>query len=73
MLHRRTVPIWNIRGDCMSTKKPIVAMMYDFDKTLCSKNMQEYSFIPNMGLSEEEFWTAANELSKSLQMDGILA
>jgi hypothetical protein len=35
--------------------------------------MQEYSFIPNMGLSEEEFWTAANELSKSLQMDGILA
>ncbi len=57
----------------MNTKKPIVAMMYDFDKTLCSKNMQEYSFIPNMGLSEEEFWTAANELSKSLQMDGILA
>ncbi len=57
----------------MATKKPVVAMMYDFDKTLCSKNMQEYSFIPNMGLSEEEFWTAANELSKSLQMDGILA
>ena len=57
----------------MNTKKPIVAMMYDFDKTLCSKNMQEYSFIPNMGLSEEEFWTAANGLSKSLQMDGILA
>ncbi|MBO5609484.1 MAG: haloacid dehalogenase-like hydrolase [Eubacterium sp.] len=60
-------------GVAVATKKPVVAMMYDFDKTLCSKNMQEYSFIPNMGLSEEEFWTAANELSKSLQMDGILA
>ncbi len=57
----------------MGTKKPVVAIMYDFDKTLCAKNMQEYSFIPDIGLSEEEFWNASNELSKSLQMDGILA
>lgn len=55
------------------SKKPVVAIMYDFDKTLCSKNMQEYSFIPDMGLSEEEFWSAANKLSRELQMDGILA
>ena len=54
-------------------KKPIVAIMYDFDKTLCTKNMQEYSFIPNVGLSEDEFWDASNDLSKKLQMDGILA
>ena len=57
----------------MSTRKPVVAIMYDFDKTLCTKNMQEYSFIPDIGLSEREFWDASNELSKSLQMDGILA
>lgn len=57
----------------MNIKKPIVAIMYDFDKTLCTKNMQEYSFIPNMGLSETEFWDASNTLSKKLQMDGILA
>ena len=57
----------------MSTRKPIVAIMYDFDKTLCTKNMQEYSFIPDIGLSETEFWDASNELSKKLQMDGILA
>ena len=54
-------------------KNTIVAIMYDFDKTLCTKNMQEYSFIPNMGLSETEFWDASNTLSKKLQMDGILA
>lgn len=54
-------------------KKPIVAIMYDFDKTLCTKNMQEYSFIPDMGLSEKEFWDAADQLSRNLQMDGILA
>lgn len=55
------------------SRKTIVAIMYDFDKTLCTKNMQEYSFIPNVGLSEEEFWSGANDLSKSLQMDGVLA
>ena len=54
-------------------KKTIVAIMYDFDKTLCTKNMQEYSFIPNMGLSEKKFWAASDELSKTEQMDGILA
>ena len=57
----------------MSTKKPIVAIMYDFDKTLCTKNMQEFTFIPDMGLTAKEFWDASNELAKRLQMDGILA
>lgn len=47
--------------------------MYDFDKTLCTKNMQEYSFIPEIGISEEDFWSAAGKLSKEKQMDGILA
>ena len=54
-------------------EKTIIAIMYDFDKTLCKKNMQEYSFIPNMGLSEAEFWEATGKLSKAQQMDGILA
>ena len=55
------------------TKKTIVAIMYDFDKTLCTKNMQEYSFIPEIGISEDDFWSAAGKLSKEKQMDGILA
>ena len=28
-----------------SKDKTIVALIYDFDKTLCDKDMQEYSFI----------------------------
>lgn len=55
------------------TKKPVIAIMYDFDKTLCTKNMQEYSFIQNMGLSEQEFWDTTEKLAKNNQMDGILA
>ena len=44
--------------------KPVVAIMYDFDKTLCTKDMQEYTFIPNVGLTANEFWTESNQLAK---------
>ena len=57
----------------MSAKKPTVAILYDFDKTLCTKDMQEYAFIPSLGLSAEEFWTETGKLAKSEKMDSILA
>ena len=53
--------------------KPIIAIMYDFDKTLCTKDMQEYGFIPSLGLSSTAFWNEANALAKDEQMDPILA
>ena len=53
--------------------KTIVALIYDFDKTLCDKDMQEYSFIPSLGLSPEEFWKETDVLSKKNHMDKILA
>jgi len=31
-------------------QKPIVAIMYDFDKTLSPKDMQEYAFILGVGI-----------------------
>lgn len=55
------------------TNKPIVALMYDFDKTLCTKDMQEYGFIPELGVTPAEFWQEANNLTDSEGMDGILA
>ena len=50
-----------------------VAIMYDFDKTLCTKDMQEYAFIPSVGLSANEFWSKCDELSKKEKMDKILS
>ena len=47
--------------------------MYDFDKTLTTADMQEYSFIPNLGMTSSQFWSKANELAKTEQMDSILA
>lgn len=54
-------------------KKPVVAIMYDFDKTLCTKDMQEYTFIPNLGMTATDFWAESGKLSKGKKMDGILA
>ncbi|MCL2397831.1 MAG: haloacid dehalogenase-like hydrolase [Defluviitaleaceae bacterium] len=54
--------------------KPIIALIYDFDKTLCTKNMQEYEFIPDkMGMAPGDFWAAAGKLAADNKMDGILA
>ena len=50
----------------------IVAIMYDFDKTLCTKDMQEYSFIPNLGISTGDFWDEANKLREVDKMDAVL-
>ena len=57
----------------MSDTKPIVALMYDFDKTLCTKDMQEYGFIPSMGMSPADFWGEVDALTDAQAMDNILA
>ena len=57
----------------MEKRKHIIALMYDFDKTLCAKDMQEYSFIPNIGMKADEFWFEANKISVKNNMDRILA
>lgn len=55
----------------MSNKN--IAIMYDFDKTLSPKDMQEYGFIPSIGLEPHAFWAKADELSTKCNMDRILS
>ena len=57
----------------MSEERSVLALLYDFDKTLCTKDMQEYTFIPKVGLEPEEFWWESNKLAKEKKMDRILA
>ena len=52
---------------------PIVALIYDFDKTLSPKDMQEYSFIPGLNMEADAFWGLCRDLSLRTNMDGILA
>jgi len=52
---------------------PVAALIYDFDRTLSPKDMQEYAFIPEVGMTPSEFWKACGELENEHQMDPILA
>lgn len=54
-------------------KKPIVAIIYDFDNTLSTKDMQEFTFIPALGITADEFWQRCDETSHGYEMDHILA
>ena len=53
--------------------KPVIAILYDFDKTLSTTDMQEYDFIKNLGVTPEEFWGETGKLKNKAEMDGILA
>jgi hypothetical protein len=53
-------------------KLPVVAIAYDFDGTLSPGNMQEHSFLPNIGMRPREFWKLAEQLSKKHEADSVL-
>ena len=50
-----------------------IAIAYDFDGTLVPGNMQEHSFIPQLGIDKSEFWKEADDRAKRNDMDQILA
>ena len=53
--------------------KTTIGILYDFDKTLCTTDMQEYAFIKNLGMTPEEFWGEAGRLTKLYEMEKILS
>jgi len=57
----------------MTAQRPIIAFLYDFDKTLCTTDMQDYAFIPSLGMTPAEFWAEANNFGRQNRIDGILA
>lgn len=53
-------------------KRPIIALMYDFDRTLAVEDMQNFSFIPEMGYTPEQFWKKTEDFCRRNNMDKIL-
>ena len=51
---------------------PIVALIYDFDKTLSPKDMQEYSFLPGINVEPDRFWGLCRDFALDHEMDGVL-
>jgi phosphoserine phosphatase len=48
------------------------ALIYDFDGTLARGNLQETSFIPNIGMTKEDFWTEVKARTRDHDADEIL-
>ncbi len=53
--------------------KPVVAICYDFDKTLTPDDMQAQGYIQSVGFDVKDFWTEANQLAVDNDMDQNLA
>ena len=56
----------------MPSRYTQMALIYDFDGTLAPGNVQEGLFIPNVGMTKNDFWREVNRLSKTHQADNIL-
>ena len=55
-------------------KKTKLALIYDFDKTLSPKDMQEFHYIKSLGYKEaKDFWIECDDFAKKQNCDGILA
>ncbi|MBQ0096716.1 MAG: haloacid dehalogenase-like hydrolase [Bacteroidales bacterium] len=54
-------------------KKPIIALIYDFDGTLSPGNMQEFGFIQAIEQSAKTFWRKSDEIAIGQDASNILA
>ncbi len=59
------------RGKSGFSKKTI-ALVYDFDGTLSPKPMQEYSFLPKLGIKAEDFWAECTALARAERADPLI-
>lgn len=57
----------------MAKPTPIIALIYDFDKTLATDDMQNFGFIPALGMESHEFWELSRVLVQNTGMDKVLA
>ena len=53
-------------------QRNVLALVYDFDGTLTPQPMQEYTVLPQLGISGEEFWQEVNEEVVRTGGDSIL-
>lgn len=54
-------------------ERPVIAICYDFDKTLTPDDMQAQGYIQSVGYDVADFWIESNGLAESNDMDQNLA
>ena len=58
--------------------KPTIGILYDFDKTLCTTDMQEYDFIKKLGMTSDfvhgiDHVDALADLNRSIERTVVCA
>ena len=54
-------------------KQPVLAICYDFDKTLSPDDMQAQGYIQSVGYDIAQFWAETNQMAAENDMDTNLA
>lgn len=54
-------------------QQPVLAICYDFDKTLSPDNMQAQGYIQSVGYDVDRFWAESDQMATENDMDGNLA
>lgn len=49
-----------------------IALVYDFDGTLSPRPMQEYSFLPQLGIKAEDFWAECTRIARAENADPLI-
>jgi hypothetical protein len=52
--------------------KKTIALVYDFDGTLSPKPMQEYAFLPKLGIEAKDFWAECTKLARAERADPLI-
>lgn len=53
-------------------EKKTIALVYDFDGTLSPRPMQEYAFLPKIGVDARAFWEESNRIAREESADQLI-
>ncbi len=53
-------------------EKKTIALVYDFDGTLSPRPMQEYAFLPKIGVDPQKFWRDSNRIANENGADPLI-
>ncbi|MFV0367304.1 MAG: HAD family hydrolase [Hyphomicrobiaceae bacterium] len=53
-------------------EKKVIALVYDFDGTLSPRPMQEYAFLPKVGVDAGQFWKETNRIAREQEADPLI-
>lgn len=61
-----------VRNSKPSFDKKTIALVYDFDGTLSPRPMQEYAFLPSIGVDAKSFWEESNRIASAQSADPLI-